>query len=330
LGFANYLRRFVPRFAHHAKPLTDLLGGPPGRPFIWGAEQQAGFEAIKKGVCSTPCVVPPDYSLPFVIYTDASDFAVGAALMQDQGKGEQPIEYFSRKMEPRETRYKVMDKELLAIKQALGRFRHTVHGRPTTLYTDHKNIIYLIASDASKIACHRQARSVEFISAFLPALEIVYIKGEDNRADALSRRPDLALTALAVNTEEDFLERLADAYAEDDNYANGDWVAKNKLVKDGDHWILPGKDGEGDRYCVPSNLDLRREIMLAMHDHPASGHACAEKTRAAVAERFWWPRMIERRRRRPPDALSGRPAAALPQLSPLPYAEERGIRSRQD
>ena len=49
------------------------------------------------------------------MHTDASGFAVGAVLMQDQGKGLQPIAFLSKKTLDAETRYPVHEQELLAI-----------------------------------------------------------------------------------------------------------------------------------------------------------------------------------------------------------------------
>jgi len=54
-----------------------------------------------------------------VVTTDASDLAVGAVLSQNQGKGDQPIAFESRKISPAERNYATYEKELLAIIHAL-------------------------------------------------------------------------------------------------------------------------------------------------------------------------------------------------------------------
>ena len=64
---------------------------------------------------SAPILLLPDPNKPFTITTDASDFAIGAVLTQDKGKGEQPVAYESRKLSPAEQNYAVHEKELLAI-----------------------------------------------------------------------------------------------------------------------------------------------------------------------------------------------------------------------
>ena len=76
LGFANYHRGFIAGYAQLAFPLYCLTRK---KPFIWGQEQQAAFDALKKALTS-----PPVLSLPtpddFVLDTDALAEAIGAKL----------------------------------------------------------------------------------------------------------------------------------------------------------------------------------------------------------------------------------------------------------
>ena len=51
---------------------------------------------------NAPVLVIPDPELPFMVTTDASDFAAGAVLSQDQGQGLQPVAFTSHKMNPAE------------------------------------------------------------------------------------------------------------------------------------------------------------------------------------------------------------------------------------
>ena len=70
--------------------------------------------------------------------TDGSDVAIGAIIMQDQGKGHQPIAFLSRRLRPAETRYSPYDKEMLGISYALRHWRHYLEGCPggVTVMTD--------------------------------------------------------------------------------------------------------------------------------------------------------------------------------------------------
>ena len=97
---------------------------------------------MKSAIVAGPILILPDPKLPFVINTDASGYAVGAVLQQDQGKGLQPIAFLSKKMLDAETRYPVHEQELLAIIHALNTWRHYLHGSQfkVIVKTDHKSL----------------------------------------------------------------------------------------------------------------------------------------------------------------------------------------------
>ncbi|XP_046143420.1 uncharacterized protein LOC123988226 [Osmia bicornis bicornis] len=77
LGLTGYYRRFIKDYSLKAKPLVQLLG--KGTPFQWTEEQQGSFELLCKELCTQPILQYPDFERPFVITTDASDHAIGAA-----------------------------------------------------------------------------------------------------------------------------------------------------------------------------------------------------------------------------------------------------------
>ncbi|KAK9395520.1 PEG10: Retrotransposon-derived protein PEG10 [Crotalus adamanteus] len=80
LGFANYYRTFIPRFATHTAPLSNLLR--KGVKFRWGAEEQGALDILKAAFSSEPILKHPDLLRLFVVETDASDVAIGAVLLQ--------------------------------------------------------------------------------------------------------------------------------------------------------------------------------------------------------------------------------------------------------
>ena len=118
LGTAGYYRKFIKDFSKIASPLSELT--KDSVKFDWGHRQQAAFLTLKQALQVAPVLALPDPNLPYVVHSDASGFATGAVLMQDQGKGLQPIAFMSKKMLDAETRYPVHEQELLAIINALS------------------------------------------------------------------------------------------------------------------------------------------------------------------------------------------------------------------
>ena len=78
LGHAGFYRRFIHNFSKISKPLCNLL--EQDKTFDFDESCNTTFQNLKKQLASAPIVVPPDWSLPFEIMCDASDFAVGAVL----------------------------------------------------------------------------------------------------------------------------------------------------------------------------------------------------------------------------------------------------------
>ena len=82
LGLVNYYRRFIMGYSAIASPLTDLL--KKNKAWMWDEKCQAAFESLKKAVMEEPVLRLPDVTMPFELHTDASDFAIGGVLMQDE------------------------------------------------------------------------------------------------------------------------------------------------------------------------------------------------------------------------------------------------------
>ena len=76
LGQVRFYRRFIKDFSQIARPLTNLLA--KDAPFEFIDECLRAFEILKKALISAPIIQPPDWSLPFEIMCDASDYAIVA------------------------------------------------------------------------------------------------------------------------------------------------------------------------------------------------------------------------------------------------------------
>ncbi|KAE9300791.1 hypothetical protein PR003_g22669 [Phytophthora rubi] len=160
----------------------------------WRPEHQDAFDAVKKSLASAPVLMLPDTSRPFHVVCDASDFATGCALMQFDAEGrERVVSYQSRQIQPEEKNYPVHDKELLAMRYALIKFRVYLLGEQTfAVYTDHASLRTAMKSP------HLSQRMARWLSFFARYNFVVHYKPGKNNilADALSRRPDYDLRRL--------------------------------------------------------------------------------------------------------------------------------------
>ncbi|KAG2784511.1 hypothetical protein PC129_g24436 [Phytophthora cactorum] len=133
LELVTYLCKYVENYAGKIHPLSQLL--KKEAEWKWTAECQ-------QGLTEAPILSVGDQDHPFHVVCDASDFAIGCALMQHDHEGRDRVVYYqSRQLKPAERNYPVHDKELLAMKYALAKFRVYLLGSgPFVVYTDHASL----------------------------------------------------------------------------------------------------------------------------------------------------------------------------------------------
>ncbi len=125
-----------------ASPLTHFLRNDVS--FHWDSLQEKAFQDLKVALTNVPVLAFPDYSLPFIFYTDASSLGVGAVLMQHNAHGKhRPIAYASRTLTRAESIYSVTHQETLAVVRALKHFRDIILGYPITVFMDHAAVTEL-------------------------------------------------------------------------------------------------------------------------------------------------------------------------------------------
>lgn len=141
LGFANYHRTFIDKFADIAYPLSRLTGK---QPFQWGETEQDAFDQLKYCLTHTPVLALPNASDQFILDCDASDYAIGGELLQVQNGQERTIAYASFTLHSEQRRYCTTRKELLAVVMLTRHFRHYLLGREFVCRTDHSSLTWLL------------------------------------------------------------------------------------------------------------------------------------------------------------------------------------------
>ncbi|CAI2732366.1 unnamed protein product [Schistosoma spindalis] len=282
LGLVNFYRRFIPHAAERLRPLTDLLRGNP-RKLELNDTARTAFSEIKTALAEVTLLAHPDPSATLSIAVDASDFAIGAVMQQNISGSWQPLEFFSRRLTPTETRYSAFGRELLAAYRAIKHFRHAVEGRQFILFTDHKPLTYALHIKSDRYS-PRECRHLDYISQFTTDLR--HIKGESNYvADALSRIQTNAVTLPVLD-----LPAMAAAQANDPVCTEAPQSSSLQCQE------VPLATSSGTILCdistglprpiVPSTY--RRLVFDALHGLSHPGIAA---TLRLIAARYVWPSM---------------------------------------
>ncbi|KAM2154918.1 hypothetical protein ACFX1Q_046672 [Malus domestica] len=181
LGHAGFYRRFIKDFSKIAQPLCRLLQKEVV--FEFDDACSTAFKHLKEALTSAPIITPPDWSLPFELMCDASDYAIGAVLGQRKNKQPHVVYYASRTLNDAQLNYSTTEKELLAVVFALDKFRSYLLGTKVIIFTDHAALKYLLTKKEAK---PRLIRWMLLLQEF--DIEIRDKKGVENVvADHLSR-----------------------------------------------------------------------------------------------------------------------------------------------
>jgi hypothetical protein len=148
LGHAGFCRRFIKDFSKITKPLTHLLQKDVA--FDFDEKCLVAFWTLKSALVSDPIIQPPDWSQPFEIMCDASDYAVGAVLGQIKEGRVHAVYYASKTLNEEQLNYVTMEKELLVVVFSFEKFRSYIVNSKVIVYINHAAIKYLLARKNAK------------------------------------------------------------------------------------------------------------------------------------------------------------------------------------
>jgi hypothetical protein len=152
-------------------------------PFDFNEKCLAAFRTLKRALITAPIIHLPDWSQPFKIMCEASDYAVGAVLGQRNEGKVHAIYYVSKTLNGVQLNYATTEKELLVVVFSLEKLRSYIVNSEVIIYTDHAAIKYLLSKKDAK---SRLIRWILLLQEF--DVEIRDKKGSENVvADHLSR-----------------------------------------------------------------------------------------------------------------------------------------------
>ena len=143
LGLINYYRAYVEHLSDHIKPLTEMV--KRNKPVMLQPTENdiRIFEFVKGLLVSAPILRCPDFSLPFIIQSDASNIGTGSTLSQMFDNEEHPVAYASCSFTDTQRRWSTVERECYAIVFALKKFDNFIYGREVSIVTDHNPLVFI-------------------------------------------------------------------------------------------------------------------------------------------------------------------------------------------
>jgi hypothetical protein len=301
-GTVNYLARFVPLLSQVLHPIAQLTHKDVE--WNWGPIHDQAFEKVKMLLTEALVLAYFDPKKQLIIQCDASKYGLGAALLQE----EKPLAYASRALTDVETRYAVIEKEMLAIIFALEKWHQFTYGRKVIVNSDHKPLESITCKPLDRAPKRLQGM---LLRALAYDIEVKYLEGSKMfLADTLSREylpassndqsefetinavkflpmREERIEQIRLATENDpTLESLKATiqHGWPDKKDTPPLVMPYYTIKD-ELAVTDGLVFRGERLVVPENM--RSEIKKDIH----MGHTGIEGCLRRARELVYWPGM---------------------------------------
>ena len=184
LGLSNYYKRFIRNYAQ----ITELLHRMQRKgkqPFNWNTSCQEAFDTLKEKLIISPILSYPNFTLPFIVYSDTSDMAIGGIFGQVQNNQEVVVCYWSRQLTKAERNYSTVEREALAAVSTIKEFYPYLYGFQFKLITDHNPLTSL---KALRDPGGRLARWLMYLQQFdFQVCRVPRAGKNHSNADAMSR-----------------------------------------------------------------------------------------------------------------------------------------------
>jgi hypothetical protein len=250
----------------------------------------------------------PDFSKPFVIFTDASDYGLGAVLSQlDENGKDRPIAYASRHLNKTEQKYSTIEKEAAGLIFGIKRFKYYLQDEPFTIVSDHRPLQWL---QSFKDETGRLGRWAIMLGNLKYTVQ--YRPGRVNEnADCLSRVPIAVVHMQPKDADDIVREQRNDPLCQDIRS-----YMEDKILWDENHRNMPDWAKEIDFFFVENNilcraqaptsekrrpfihrqvvmpLSLRKSLVEEYHNSALSGHLAYRRTFQKLRDKYYWPSML--------------------------------------
>ncbi|GFU76711.1 transposon Tf2-8 polyprotein [Trichonephila clavipes] len=306
LQTCSWYRKFIANFSEIARPLSHLTKKKAF--WKWSEEEEKAFRTLKQCLVSPPILKQADFSKPFLIRTDASNYALGAVLLQGEDKEDHPVEFSSRLLNPAERNYSTTEREALAVVWALNKFRGYIDGASITVASDHEPLRWLMKLKSTTGRLASWALQLQYFN-----LDMEYIPAKSNGvADMLSRpacheENELCeVCTVAIDVPSSSSKEICDEQMKNEelvkiiscledpdknaNYVN--WVERCYLMNQGVLFrYAPNSESEEAQLVIPRHE--RTLILKNHHDAPMAGHYGAESTYTRIAKNYYWAGMTK-------------------------------------